>query len=78
MSTNRIIDQNEQGKALLTQYQKDVETLYGMVQEFKENKALYLSPVIRELLFDHADKVQQQHIKLKHHLCIDWIERKDA
>ncbi len=74
--SQRIIDQNEQGQALLAEYLEEVRMVSGMVEEaFVTNPTYLLSPYMRKAIADRGKKLQELHLNLKNYICIDWIKR---
>lgn len=72
MSTRRTIDYQNGDVEFLAEFEKQLEMLYGMVEEmFVENKACLLSPVMRQLLIDKARSVKARHEALRYKLCVD-------
>jgi len=68
----RHIDYYAEDTVFLADFEKQVETLTGLVTEMLEtNKVLVLSPVMREMVVDKAKEVLSKLNAVKWKLCVD-------
>jgi hypothetical protein len=68
----RTVDQFEGDQNHVQAYTEAVRNLCGMVEECMEtNKVILLSPVLRQLVRDHARKVEKMREKIGAYLTVD-------
>lgn len=72
MASRRIIDVQVGDPEWVSQLEKDLHNLCGLVEEaFQENRVLLLSPVCREMIRDRGREVQAKLDKVRNRLCVD-------
>lgn len=68
----QTVDTSESDREYVREFENDVAMLCGMVQEmFIENKAMLLSPVLRDLIIEKAARTQVKLRKLQNKLAAD-------
>lgn len=72
MSNQRHIDVQDGDPKWVEEFENDIRIVCGMIEEaFQENKALLLSPVMRELIRDRGRALKAKLDRVRNRLCVD-------
>lgn len=68
----RIIDYHESDEKWIERFNDEIRKLSGIVLEaVRDNPAMLLSPICREILVDRALALEEMRKQVIHKLCVD-------